>query len=477
MKQQQIDVIEEKFNRLKSGLTASQVKDPNYIIELSKAYEENDLGLSYRLTEHAYRLDNKSEATKVRLTHLRRSKKDLENKLSLEQIDEIIDKEEDSAPDSKEEKIVKENRFSKELIKLQVPKPIYLFVLFPWLIYAFYLTIIASPRFESHSQIIIKKPDNVSTMDPTMAMLSGFGVGSGSNDSELVKAYILSFDMLNYLEQNLLLKEHYASKEYDVFSRLSADSSEEEYVEYYNKRLGIHLDDASSILTINIQAYDPIYAQKLNKLIIDRAEWFINSIGQNLAKEQLAFINGEHELVVNKLQLAKRNLLEFQSENQLLDPEAEGAALQQIAYTLESNISIKKAELKSLELTMAENSPEILATQGMIIALENQLKEENERISGDYSADSVATKLAKFTDYKVDLELALQAYSSSLISLEKSRIEAYRKLQYLVTIESPTLPDDNQHPKVIYNLMLLAVVLLLIFGISKILIATVKELN
>ncbi|QOL27278.1 lipopolysaccharide biosynthesis protein [Thalassotalea sp. LPB0316] len=364
-----------------------------------------------------------------------------------------------------------------DTLKAYSKQPIFLFVFFPWLLYAFYLSVWASPRYESHAKVIIEQPNGMATMDPAMAMLTGLGVPGGSTDNHLVRAYILSADMLNYLDENLRLREHYTSTNVDIFSRLASDNTAEEFLEYYQNHVSVEVDDLSTIISINIQAFEPQYAQQLSTLLIKRSEWFINSIGHKLAKEQMAFINGEHDIVVTKLQDAKKNLLDFQRENKLLDPAAEGAALQQIAYSLESNISVKKAELKSLQLTMAENSPEIIATKDMIAALEKQLVEENKRISGDYSADNVATKLAAFSDYKIELELALQAYSSSLISLEKSRIEAYRKLQYLVTVESSTLPDDNQYPKVVYNLTLFAIILLLLFGIVKILIATIKELN
>jgi capsular polysaccharide transport system permease protein len=90
---------------------------------------------------------------------------------------------------------------------------------------------------------------------------------------------------------------------------------------------------------------------------------------------------------------------------------------------------------------------------------------------------SVSQILAKFSDYKINMELALQAYTSSQVSLEKSRIEAYRQLKYLVTVESPTNPQDAKYPEVLYNISLFLVVTLMIFGIGRIIIATVTELR
>jgi capsular polysaccharide transport system permease protein len=75
------------------------------------------------------------------------------------------------------------------------------------------------------------------------------------------------------------------------------------------------------------------------------------------------------------------------------------------------------------------------------------------------------------------MELALKAYTSSQVSLEKSRIEAYRQLKYLVTIESPTKPQEAKYPEIIYNISLFLAINLMIFGIGRIVIATVSELR
>jgi capsular polysaccharide transport system permease protein len=85
--------------------------------------------------------------------------------------------------------------------------------------------------------------------------------------------------------------------------------------------------------------------------------------------------------------------------------------------------------------------------------------------------------MSRFSELRVAMELALQAYTSSLVSLEKSRIEAYRKLQYLVTVEAPTLPEDESYPDRFYNIALFAIVGLMIFGIMRIVLATIRELT
>ena len=360
-----------------------------------------------------------------------------------------------------------------------VKRPIFIFVLLPTIIFAFYQNIIASKRYESISLLIVQQPDDMATMDASMALMAGLGVNTTSTDTKLVEAYILSNDMLLYLDKTLNLRSHYSYWMIDIFSKLKKNSSKEDFMKYYQKRVVVEIDELSGVIALYTQGFNPSFAQKLNKEIVKRAEWYINKIGHDLASSQLKFVEGEHKLVETRLQSAQTNLLTFQQQNNLLDPTAEGAALQKITYGIENIIAQKEVELKSLESVMAQNAPAVVALNSELAALKEQLILERGRLSVQNNGEgaSVSEILAKFSDHKVAVELALQAYSSSLISLEKSRIEAYRKLKYLVTVDSSSLPEDDSYPEVFFNVSLFFCLFLMIYFITRLIISIVDELG
>jgi capsular polysaccharide transport system permease protein len=362
-------------------------------------------------------------------------------------------------------------------------KPIVALVIIPFFIFAFYQIVWASDRYESRTQLILKQPDGMSTLDPSLALLSGFGGSTGDNDNELLKTYILSNDMMEYLQQEVNLEAHFEDSTYDFFSRLSSSASREEKLEYFQNFVNVENDEMSGVIKIMVQGFEPEFTEILTQKIVARAEWYINEIGHNLAKEQLNFVHKEHEIIENKLQNAKKQLLAFQRQHNLLDPEAEGMALQQISYSLEGEIAVKKAQLRTIQSGMSDNAPLVLQAQAELNSLVKQLESERQRLTNkpgnatDTDDLSVGEILGKFSDLKIDIELALQAYTSSQISLEKSRIEAYRQLKYLVVVESPTLPEEARYPDVVYNLSLFLAVALMLFIIGKIILATVEELR
>lgn len=472
---QTIDEVEERFLLLRKDYIAEQWKSPSVLVEKIDQLMDYDVPLAYRLMQRVKNLDpssaNRNKLSEIKKVLLAKHPELLSSSSNKSRTSRALSRVERTLANSKEK--VSATNLS------QLFKPIFVFVVLPFFIFAFYQIILASERFESRSQLILKQPDGVATLDPTMALLSGFGGTNFSNDNELLKAYILSWDMVHYLENNLSIKEHFANKESDFFSRLSNNATREDLHEFFAQHVTIEIDDKSSVVSILAQGFTPEFVEKLTGAIVERAEWYINEIGHNLAKEQLLFVQNEHQLAESRLENAKKVLLAFQRENDLLDPEAEGMALQKITYAIESEIAVSEAALNTLRSGMSESAPLVMRARAELESLNQQLVEQRRRLTNGKNSDdnSVSEILAKFTDLKIDLELALQAYSSSQISLEKSRIEAYRQLKYLVVVESPTLPEESKYPKVTYNLTLFLAVTLMLFLIGRIVAATVNELR
>jgi capsular polysaccharide transport system permease protein len=476
--------LEQQFNAFKASVSGVQWSDELFLLKKIEELEPTDVTLAFRLMQRVKNL-NPSDANQKKLVNLR--------KRALQNLPEL------ATSSSKESKIRMNLTGNAHSLKEQITallvhpqmakfkRPIAICVLLPFILFTFYQVILASPRYESQAKLIVKEPNGMATLDPAMAIMSGFGVSSGNTDMELVKAFIYSTDMLSYIDQELSISEHFSSNEYDFFSRLSAQASNEDKLVYFQDRVLVEVDDKSQIVSVFVQAFTPEFSHLVSQMIVARAEWFINEIGHTLAKEQLKFVQQEHALVEKRLQIVKAGLLSFQRRHDLLDPQAEGMALQQIAYQLEGQIAVKRTELRTLRSSMSETAPQVLNVAAQLQSMIQQLENERGRLT-DQSSDenelpvdeknlSVSEIVARFSDFKINLELALQAYTSSQISLEKSRIEAYRQLKYLVIVESPTQPQEAKYPEVFYNISLFLALTLMIFGIGSIVIETVKELR
>lgn len=489
MTQQAVNTIEQRFEELHKKTSPEVWNSADELIKVSQQLEQEDIYLARRVMQRVRILQPKRPKIKAELKRL----SDLVA-LHAKQTQTSSSTEKNTKPEpAKPTKTAKPNSgnvFSKKLsdnpnIKAWL-KPWVVLLVVPFILFAFYQLVWAAPRYESRAQLIIQQPDGMATMDPSMALLSGLGVGGNSTaDSEIAKAYIHSEDMLNYLQTHNNIKEHYQNGG-DMFSRLSGDASIEDLLKYYVDHTTVEIDEASGVIKILAQGFTPEFANSLTKTIVNRAEWYINSIGHQLAEAQLKFIRLEHAKVEQRLRDAQKSTLAFQQKNNLLDPEAEGLALQQITYGLEGQIASKSAQLKGLQLTMTNKAPQVIMLQAELDALKTQLEQERSRLSAQQGINNSNTKngeaavsevLAQYSDLKIELELALKGYTSSEVSLDKARIEAYRQLKYLVVVESATLAQDNKYPNSLYNILLFAVLQLMLFGIGKIILATAKELR
>lgn len=475
------NAVERRFADLKAKFTERQLNDEEFLLDKVRSFEQSDLPLACRLMLYIRDLSPSSLNNKRYVNFQQR----LQESESFRSVDKenVLASSSSTARAKFYWQSVKSYLWNEKAARLR--QPLVLLVLLPLIIFSVYQLLIASPRYESSAQLIIKEPNAMATLDPAMAVMSGFGISGASTEGELVKAFILSNDMLQYLDEKLKVNEHFSNRKIDMFSRLSNDASRESQYQYFLDRVLVEIEEKSQIIRVDVQGFEPNFTRNLSQEIVSRAEWYINEIGRNLAKEQLDFVQQEHELVQEKLRDSKALLLDFQRRFDLLDPEAEGAALQQIAYQLEGLVAAKQTELRTMRTSMSEGAPLIIQAKAELDSLVQQLEKERRRLTEKSSdqinlnsnALSVGEILAKYSGYKIDLELALQAYTSSLVSLEKSRVEAYRQIKYLVVVETSTLPEDSSYPQVLYNITLFLAILLMVFGIGKIILATVEELR
>jgi len=463
--------IEKEFDRIKQNTDPSKWNDPVFIRNMAIEYENSNIILAYKLMGHAHNLKPSGTVIQSKLNeYVEKIRKEVPEFFKSTSSKQIVQQKKASA--------INKSKFDTSIMTKIFRSHFVIFVLVPVLLFFIYQSLISSGRYESNAMIVVKQPDSSASMSPELAVLGSFGVQSADNDSGVLESYIYSTDMLSHLDQKLNLKKHYTSSQADVFSRLSSSSSIEDFIEFYKDHVTVTIDDMSGIILISVQGFEPKYAQIINKEIIAKSESFINNIGYQLASEQVKFMSNEHISWQENLKVAQNRMLAYQQKYRLLDPLAEGTAIQSISYNLENQIASIKAKLIASQALMSETAPEVQTLKNQLSALQGQLSNEKSRLAiRNDSEVSVSEIIAQFASLKIDYEMATQAYTASLASLEKAKVDAYRQIKYLITVEQPTLPEDNKYPQVLYNVALLAIILSLLFGITKLVIATIKELD
>lgn len=360
-------------------------------------------------------------------------------------------------------------------MKLPVPSlASILLVWLPWLLAGFYWGHVSSDRYVSESRFVLQHSGNEQATGFQLATLIGGSGGTTTRDALMVREHILSRDMLAMLDNQLHLREHYSDKARDWFSRLQTNASREDFFDYFNSRVTVVFEEVSSVLTIRAEAFTPEMAKGIVQAIVNASEEFINTVGQQLAMEQVNFATGQLERTHNQMNEAKREILSFQNEHELVSPEYQTKAVSSIVSTMESDVAMKQAELKSLRSYLNGKAPEVIRLRSEISSIKSQIESEKKKLIGD-QGDKLNTLNSEFEDLKMNTEFRMDAYSSTLKALEMARVEASHKLKHLIVLESPGLPEEARYPRRIYNFVTFAAVSLLIYWASLLAIATVRD--
>lgn len=335
-----------------------------------------------------------------------------------------------------------------------------------------YWGLIASDRYVSVAHLVVERAE-VSGGGPldVGALLGG---GGGARDLYLLRDFLLSADMLEVLDRDLQLRAHYESREWDVFSRLSATASREDYLEYYRARVHADINDMTGILELKVQAYTPGMANAVALAIVKEGEQYINAISQRMASEQVRFIEGQAAEMSKRAEEARRRVIEFQNANRLASPQAAMESLSAAISGMEREVSVLRAERIRMASYLSPTSPDIVQIDARIKALEVQVASDRARLAAP-GGNKLNAVTEAYASLQREAEFAVTLYRSALTALEKARVDVTRKLKYVAILQRPTMPEEAQYPRRMYNLLSFAIVMMLLAGIFRLIQTVIRE--
>lgn len=339
-----------------------------------------------------------------------------------------------------------------------------------------YYSFFALDRYVSMAQVAVRQVGNNETPPiPGLAvMLSGLNPTS-REETLYLREFLTSQDMLNVLQNKLKWSSHYAGHWRDPLYWLSGDARREDLLDYYRRMVNAHFDEQTGLLSVHVQAFDSAFAEGVLKVMLAESERFVNELSHRMAREQMAFAQSELAKARAIYEDRREDMLAFQSNNNLLDAEATAKARAGIIAELEATLTKERTVLKGLSANLDSNTPQMRQQRNRIHALEQQLTSEIQRLVSQKGGDKLNVIASRYRNLTIDAAIAEEAYKFAVSSVESARIEASKKLRSLVTVVSPNVPDKAIYPERVYNLITLFIALLLFYGISRFVIATIED--
>jgi capsular polysaccharide transport system permease protein len=344
----------------------------------------------------------------------------------------------------------------------------------PTLLAAVYFGLIASDVYVSESRFVVRTTER---QMPTGlgVLLQGAGISRSLDDTYSVHEYILSRDALQTLQGQLDVRKIYAREHIDVFSRfpgLISDNSFEDFLEYYRRRVDVHLDSSSPISTLIVRAYTAEDARQLNDSLLVMSENLINKVNERARKDLIQFAAQEVAAAEERAREATLAVSAYRNRKAVVDPERQsGLQLQQVSK-LQDELIGTRAQISQVS-SISRSSTQIPALEARARSLEAAIAAEMAKITG--GRDSLTSKAPDYDRYAIERAFAEKQLGAALASLEQARNEAQRKQLYLERIVQPNKPDVPIEPRRLRSVATAFILSLVAWGIMTILIAGVRE--
>lgn len=354
-----------------------------------------------------------------------------------------------------------------------------LMVALPTLIGAMYFLLIASDQYAAEARFSVRGSEQTST--DVLGMLSG-GASSSANtgDSYIVQDYIGSRELVDRLEARIGLRAKFDTPAADWWARFPASEPVEEFLPYWQDMTTVNYDHYSGIISLEVRAFSPEDARQIAAAIVDESRGLVNRLSEQSRLDTVAFAQREVQFAEERLREARAAVTRFRNAENTVNPAAIAQAHEALIAELDGQLNKAEADLRGLEGLVGPEAPSRRILENRIAAIKSQIAERRTRVgTGETAVDGtsqgISAQLAAFQDLETETEFAQKAYLSSLASLESARAEAKREQRYLATFVSPSIPQDATYPLRYLNTLLVLVGSLVLWGISALLYAAVKD--
>lgn len=323
----------------------------------------------------------------------------------------------------------------------------------------------SSDRYVSEATIIIQNTEQITTpsLDVT-TLLSGMA-GPNKSDQLLLSEYLLSVDMLKKLDKVLNLRTHFSDSRWDFASRMWLGKYYLEwFYRYYLSRVSVTYDEISGVLHIQAQAYNPETAYKIAQLLVKDGEKFMNDMSHTLAKVQVEFLDKQVIQAQAQVLNASKALLNFQNQKGLVSPKVTVESIHAIIAKLEEQRTELQTQLASLPRNLDKNHPTIKTLEQSLSAVEQQITQEKVKLAST-SGNPLNSLMEEEQLLQLELKFKQDLYQTSLIALEKGKMDAARALKKVSVLQQPVLPEYAWQPRRIYGIITTICITILVISI------------
>ncbi|XXQ68252.1 capsule biosynthesis protein [Neisseriaceae bacterium B1] len=354
---------------------------------------------------------------------------------------------------------------------------IWVVVALPTAISAVYFGAIASDQYVSQSSFVVRSAKNQASAGALGALFQGMGIARSQDDTYAVQEYMRSRSALGELSKTIPVRSFY-EQQGDVISRfngfnLEKLNSDEAFYQYYSEKVGIGFDSISGISTLRVWGFNPEQSQQINQALLKKGEHLINQINDRARKDTITFAENNVTTAQEAVRVTAEELMAYRTKNGVLDLKEQSGMQLALISKLQDELIAIQTQLDQVRAVTPEN-PQIEGLQTREKSLQAEIRKQTQLMTGK-TGRSIANQAAQYQQLTLENDLAEKQLAAAMTALESARAEADRQQLYLEVVAQPNRPDMPQKPDRIYNIVATFFISLMVYGILKLLGASVRE--
>lgn len=330
----------------------------------------------------------------------------------------------------------------------------------PTILAGLYYAFIATPQYVVETQFSVRGANQASLNALGLTGLVGSAVQSG--DSYIVADYIHSAQILPDIKEQtgLDIRTVYSHPSIDFLYRENDSRPLDEFRDYWRDMVEISYNSTTGNVTMRVFAFTPADAKRIADAVLTASENLVNTLSDKSRRQFIEVANHQVARSEERLRNIRNQITDLRITEQAVDPTAVATMEASIISSLEQELASLRTRYKALVDSVSKDAPSARVIERQILALEQQLVEQKNRISGDSTTDkngkttrsgmengrALPEMIDRFTELSVEQEFAVKAYTTSLAALETAMQEAQKQERYFAVYVPPREPEIALYP-------------------------------
>ena len=323
-------------------------------------------------------------------------------------------------------------------------------------------------RYLVQSSFIVRLPEAPVTTSSTLlgTTLAGPTMLGSLEDGRFLAVYLTSPEVMKRVFLRLQPESTWGRQFPDPFAGIRRGATADEQLAFFRRQVFLVPQDLTGVINLSTVGLAPGPSYRLNSLLLQEAESFLNKVNQSISVNQQVFAEQEVQRARLRLDKATTASNTFKNQNREIDPVQTAAATSSYISGLESKLVDLKVQEASLKRQFKDpTSPEVAIVSDQVEEMQSQISEERGLLVNPGGKD-LNRILAESAKLETEVLLATEALKSSITAADNSRQSSQKQVKFLVRLADPQLPQLQSSVWRWQGLLATAGILVVIWGVG-----------